>query len=66
MSTAILIIWAITATAIAGVFHITLKIQQAHIELLESELRFAENEIETLAKKQKFQPVNRIARMKPR
>jgi len=58
--TALLGIWAVAATLTAGVLHITLKIQQAHIELLESEIDFAEKELETVVNRQKFQPRNRV------
>lgn len=57
---ALLIFWALTATAVAGVFHVTLNVQRAHIELLESELDFAEHEIDRLTAKQKFHPRNRV------
>jgi hypothetical protein len=66
MIISILILWAVTATAVAGIFHTTLKIQQQHIQLLEAELKFSDMEIEALARKQKFQPVNRVFGGKPR
>jgi len=64
--TAVLIFWAVMATLCAGFLHAALKVQQAHIELLEDELKFAESEIESMSNKQKFQPQNRVFGGKPR